>query len=512
VSAAAAFSSAQALLLAQLASLAAQDLDAVQLPSGWVMLGTFTVPGGIAPGAQGFYAKGPMPGVSGRAAVLALGVPWGGFVNAYVSGAPVLGPLPSAVTSAAARVDVVQTTTYNALRASVWSGLAQVGALPLFVTGMGLAGVQAQLAAADLRPGQTGPSGEEPPSAVPTCYVFSSPPSGDPGFAQFIANTVPAAFNVSLGSAALPVDLFPTAPGAAGGYNPAGTAQPLAAPLSSMDDPWVERSPAWYQRALGGTPQPPPQQPGSVPEPPAGFSQALAHSLAALCGVAYQRSQHPGSLLPSTSPFSVVGDVTANGVVFCTLFSSPDMVVAAFRGTVTWQEFAGLQCNSLGVPLDYLNSEFAMVHGGVAAVAQAPVTPGGATPFRQQLVSQLQALSAGKQLLLAGHDFGGALANLTAMDLSVNAAAQAPAAVYTFGAMPVGNVNFAQMFNQAFPSTSYQVMRPGDFAGSVNVMHQYQAVGTPVQLTGTPPDDDPTQHALTGYAALLNPYATAAQG
>jgi len=503
------FSQAQAAVLVQLAAAAAYESNPGSLPAGFLMLQSFTSPGSIYPTVQGFYAQGTLPGVSGNVAVLALGVPWAGFANNWINGAPTLSSPPSWLNApSGANVDDVVMLTYGNARTLVWNNLSFASGMPLYVTGMGIGGPVAQMAAADLRPGQTGPgTSQNAPTTAPVCYTFSTAAEGDAAYATFLASSNPSSFNVGLGSTILPVDLFPTAPGTAQGYTSGGTATPLAAPLATWDDPWLERGVAAYLTALGGTYSPPPPQPASISGAPAGFTQAQAYAMARLCTVVYQRAQHPGGLVSSVDPWTVLGNVTANGVPFCTLFVGPDAVVAAFRGTVTWQEWAAFQGNANAVDATYLNSRTAMVQGGIEQIATSPVTTGSQTTFRQSLAAQVQAVIGSRPLLLAGHDLGGALANLTASDLAINWPTLKPAAVYTFGAMPTGNYDYAQLFNGQFPGTSYQLLRPGDFAGNVNVGNQYEPLGTAVQLNGTPANDDPTQHPLAGYVGLLDPWA-----
>ena len=66
---------------------------------------------------------------------------------------------------------------------------------------------------------------------------------------------------------------------------------------------------------------------------------------------------------------------------------------------------------------------------------------------RNKLIGELNKLSPSKKLFVTGHNYGGALAVLAALDISVNTRFKNPI-VYTYGSPRVGDPEFAFRFNQ----------------------------------------------------------------
>src|SRR5262249_60013964 len=126
-------------------------------------------------------------------------------------------------------------------------------ALPLIVIGQGLGAPLAQLAAMAFRQLRSGIPANLHTAA---CYTFSTPPMGDSNFATLFTQTIPAAFNVS----AAGVDFFANPPQPFPGALAAGIPQALPAAIPTLsilnnqavDDPWRERSGAYYTQLLGG--------------------------------------------------------------------------------------------------------------------------------------------------------------------------------------------------------------------------------------------------------------------
>ncbi|HEY0323882.1 MAG TPA: hypothetical protein VGC66_23235 [Pyrinomonadaceae bacterium] len=527
------FSQSYASLFVQLAELAQQDLSQIILPAGWSQVVNVTSDRSVRPpipNAQGFYARGILDG-SASSAVLVLGVTWSEFLNTYNVGGgaqdaetgvlQTLAPTGVIGSDFTPQLPVLVAYQfgglYGQIRASIWNGLKQVQSMPLYVVGIGMGGMLAQLAVLDLRPGNKGPANQPAPTAAPVCYVFSAPPVGNSSFAQYYRQKVAQSYTVWAGTSDLPVDLFPTAPPE---YQSSGQLQSLSALLpSSYDDPWVERSGDFYLTTLGGTPMPPPTSPGSIVNPPAGFDRFLAFSLAKLCAVAYQRKQHPNAQTGlDISPFVPQADITSTDitsktVTFCSLFTSPDSVVVAFPGAVTWQELVlQMANNNLDYP-DFLGQNFAYVLQGALQVYKASSTgKAGEQTFRQAVIAKVQQLAGtpAKKVYVTGHSLGGVLASICAADLKVNYAALAPAKLYTFGCLPVGNYEFAQFFNPLFAGNSFHIARTGDFAPNLWPILGFEPLNQQVTLQGTPPSDDFTQHPISGYARLLNPSPQAA--
>lgn len=508
-------------LFLRMADIASQNLtEDPFLPDGWVLLKR-VVSDGSRPApvctAQGFYAKGPLDDSSGKtAAVLALGITWPELLKNFRPEQHAPQYLPDGIIGKDAptdehglpnaRFEEGYASSYDQVRSSIWANLEQSRGLPLYVVGKGPGAPLAQLAALDLRPENKGPAAQTAPKPGPVCYTFSTPPAGNRAFAQYYDAKVKESYAVLAGTSDLPVDLFPTAPDESKGYALPGQRVDLRAALPAYDDPWLERSGNFYLKVLGGTPDGPPPTPGQIQNPPPGFDRTLAYVLARLCAVAYQRRQHPNAATIDIGSYTVRKNINSGGVPFGTLFSGPDAVAVAFRGTVTWDELARFQLVSYTARAGFIADEGAYVHQGAlklytAAEDDAP----NARPFRQALAEELQHSVGGKKLYLAGHSFGGVIASLAALDLKLNYPVRGPAKVYTFGSSPVGTFEFAQRFDQALGQDSYHVFRTGDFTLALEFFRNFEPLKTPVRLAGVPQDDDETQHPLSTYIDLLNP-------
>jgi Lipase (class 3) len=503
--------------LAQLATLDTLDRDTLFLPRGWQLLQTIQGGGSDrVPTAQGFYAHGTLDGKS--TVVLAIGLTWTRYLNANPAPARMGSAPPAWLPSGAppaARLDDVTNGIYEDLRADLWDKLGRVGGGPLVVTGVGLGAPLAQLAALDLLPGRRGPNDALAPATDTTCYAFSAAPMTSPDFAGWYGKQVNC-WNVWAAGPGKIVDFWPTEPPSGPDYARLGVPVDLGVQFALNDDPWVERDGDFYVEALGGAPERPPAGTGSFSAVPPGFDQTLAFALAQLCAVPHGRRQHGDANQVSPPPgFVPAGNLACNDVVWGTLFTSDTAVVAAFRGPVTWAEFNAVQVGPQA-PVDFPVTDPAV---RVAAGLWTLYTAGGGASIRTALAQQLPVLSKGRgKVYLAGHDAGGALANLAAADLA-NSKAVAVNAVYTFGAPPAGNYRFTRIVPAG---TSYQVARPGDFAprlfqggwyvqpaagpSPTALKDGYEPDLTRVRLDGTPKDDTLAQHALTGYEALLNPF------
>jgi hypothetical protein len=371
---------------------------------------------------------------------------------------------------------------------------------------MGLGGPVAQLASLDLQPGNTGPNKQLPPSVQPPCYVFSTANAGNQQFAGYYNSIVPQSFVINAETSLLTIDQFPVSPDNAD-FSPIGTSQLLQTYIPVMDEPWLERSDIFYAKSLGGAVLKAPPSPGSVSQPPLGFRQDLAYTLAMLTAAAYGAAQHPQSLA-ATTPFSLVNIINSNSVPFAYVFQSADSVVVAFRGCITWQEFNRLTANSNFSPASFDTNPLAHVHSGAYSIYSATVSTAPAAPlFSVALKSAVQALLQGnsKNLYLTGHSLGGALANIAAADYSMGSSQLPLTAVYTFGATMVADFDFAQDFNTAVGNDSYQIVRINDNIATAILQLGFAPVNNQVVLTGALAIDESTSHSLFGYAGLLNP-------
>ncbi|AFE07209.1 lipase [Corallococcus coralloides DSM 2259] len=411
---------------------------------------------------------------------------------------------------------------YGYLRGQLWPLLGFIGAVDLYVTGHGPAAPLAQLAALDLRPGKTGSS--SPVTSV-TVYGFSTPALGDEAFATWFAQQVPVSYTVLAEGRSL-VDFFPTEPTQAQGYFQPSQLESLQASIPQYDDPWLERDSVFYTALLGGdtttlaaasrtlhalSSQGSPATiavlrerllvaPGD--DAPAGYNPDLSYTLAVLCSAAYERAQHPdlGTSLPS--PWTLVTDVQAGGRTFVSIFSTPTQVAVVFRGAVTWEELFTLQGNyNMASGPSYLPPN-------AGQFSQGPISLYG--QLRPALLQALQGISGwgSRQLLVTGHSMGGALATLCALDLQQGQQGlPVPAALYTFGAPPVGNPAFQLYFGRlAFAASTYRVVRPYDIVPRLTFqLSAAQAPATFVVLNGATDQDGATSHPITTYIELLDP-------
>jgi hypothetical protein len=490
--------------LAELAA-ATPDLNNLFLPPGWDKLANIqSSPRSFYyPNVKGFLAKGRVGKETSSSAVMALGIDWADWLRYYING-PMF-PAPIASWSGApvgAEVAILYNMLYNAVRASLWDSLRFLGGMPLRTTGKGLGGPLAQLAALDLRAGNDGPTGQAAPGDI-ECYAFSTGATANQALADYFGDQV-TCHRVTAGTRQNRVDYFPRDSSGAVGCD-MGEAIDLPVNLPVFDVPWVERSGAFYQQALGGTPAPPPTQPATVAQP-CGFSRSLALSLANLCAVAYQRFQHPNGQTMNISPFQVGVNIKVDGKPFCTLFESPDKVVAAVRGTCTWQEFADYESNSMTRTVA-LGGQNVSVNTGALTLWATATTPGDATTFADALVAALRTVLNGsdKQLYLTGHGFGGAVASLAAVRIAI-AGELTLAGLYTFGAIPTGGPDFAALSASMLPDSAFHVARNADpFPALAGSWSGYRALTEQVAVTGVPPNDDYPFHSIQSYSQLLDP-------
>jgi hypothetical protein len=500
----------QAQVLVEMAEIAMGSLSGeIFLPDGWDLLQFVRSENGAMPRARGFYAAGRLGGAgSPRVAVLALGLPWQQYLNWTLNrqGKVEMAAPPAGVAAGApadARFDKTLGETYARMRGSIWTHLAQAlteGRGTLWVTGKNLAGPLAQLAALDLRPGNTGPERQQAPAAAPACWTFSTAAAGNAAFKTFADASGGAVTNVWAGKST-PVDFFPSAPEAAQGYALPGTLHQVEAPIPELDDPWTERGGPFYLRVLQGTPEGLPT-PGAVRNPPPGFERTRAHLLAKVSLVPYQRRQHPGGRTLDVSPFVLREEISAGGVPWCGLFESPSEVVAAFRGTVTCDELMRITADSDVANASFLAPRGAGVHAGALRLYAM---------LRTELAQRLRVLAAGRPVYLAGHDLGGALAALAALDLRITATDLRVQKVYTFGATPLGNFDFSLLYSARLAADSYLLARDGDFAPRLQLRSAYEPLPHTVDVTGAPEADDATRHSLASYIVLLNPSQPLAQ-
>ncbi len=512
------YSATSAKFLLQLVDVAAGDLSQAWLPGGLNLVGTFAIGTLQGGGGQGFLATGTVPGIDGEVAVLAVAADWPDFIayfsEPYLSGT--FGP-PSCLNiteNGATQMAMGYSFMYGNLHGLIWDAITKLKKVPGFTTtfpmvvvGMGPGGPLAQMAALDVRPGQTGPQGGSKPDPTPVsavgCYSFSTPAYGNQAYASAMTKALGSTGSVFLCNLT-DVDKYPDMTGSPTDYTPSGTPQTLNAGMPATDVPWLERTPTFYQTAYGG-PQPTLPRDGSINPPlPRGFSSDLAYTLSMVCQTVYGRFQHPDLPNPLPAGWSLATDVKVNGVLWASIATTTDSAVVAVRGPCSWVEQTAFIGQNYMTTLDWIPR-------GAIIAGLAAFYPDFATALFQAM-SKVSGLSD-RKLYYCGHDFGGALAALAAYDQSIKNRSGIPAATAVYG---LGTVRFADYlfveygYGPSMGAISYQVTRPSDVIAASSGMNAMAPLSTQVALQGGAfsTANSTTWHTLALYSSLLNPSAS----
>ncbi len=123
--------------------------------------------------------------------------------------------------------------------------------------------------------------------------------------------------------------------------------------------------------------------------------------------------------------------------VFGFIAESKDMIIIAFRGYASYPA-------DLIAAYDILQMEYPYVRDGGK-------TSRGFTCIyhstRDEIIAELSKLSHSKKIFITGHNYGGALAILAALDIAVNTRFIEPS-VYTFASPRVGDPSFVDKYNR----------------------------------------------------------------
>ncbi len=520
---------ALALLLQPLASIAGSNSlsNQTMLPTGWDLVTVFPAPGNSPkpfPVVQGFLAQGQAPGGDAMIAVLALGINWTNYQLNYSIGKKSVSTqvqlsqkttMGGTLIPVQGTVDESTINSYLAKRADIWNALQQLSSLPLYICGMSLGAPIAQLAALDLRPGNTGPGGQDAPRIQPPGFYFSAGNFVNKSFADAYNNAstgIVNQFTFAVNKPGLIIDFFPTAPFDDEYAKPLGSPQSIPAKIPAFDEPWWERGNIFYQQSLGGSPDELPSQPGNISNPPAGYDQTLAYTLATLCNAAYQSAQHPSSVLQGIGNYTLVNTVNSNGSPFAFIFTNNfDAIVLAFRGSITCDEFDSFVASSYNAAVPFDTNASAHMRQGPYNLyyASSSGAPNTAT-FAQAIKTALTPLlTGGKKLYITGHCLGGAMANLAAADYVMTAGSGiTPTAIYTFGATMLADLTFSDDINAVLAAKTYQVVRQKDKIANAVTLLGFFPLQNQLTLTGQMELEELTYHSLTGYITLLNPSST----
>ncbi|NGQ95790.1 lipase family protein [Brevibacillus sp. SYP-B805] len=125
-------------------------------------------------------------------------------------------------------------------------------------------------------------------------------------------------------------------------------------------------------------------------------------------------------------------------LVFGFIAESQDQIIIVFRGYAAYPADLLAAYDILQVPYPFVRNG-GKTSRGFTCMYQST---------RNELIRELTKLSATKRLFVTGHNYGGALATLAALDIAVNSEFKNPI-VYTYGSPRVGDPVFAFRFNQA---------------------------------------------------------------
>lgn len=512
-----------AAILEELAGIASFDTldERTSMPDNWSMDAVFPAPEnrpGPYPEVQGFVAHGTLDGDEQVLTVLALGVNWSNFQLNYTIGkmsADTQVKLKEVTDLGGThfpddgKIDHSTIKSYLGKRDRIWESLKKITGKDFYITGMGLGAPIAQLAALDLRPGNIGPGKQDAPSPQAPGYYFSAGNVVNTAFSAYYNSIIPNQFTYSVNVPGLTIDYFPTAPSCTH-FTPLGAATPVKAKIPAYDEPWWERGNVFYQLALGGSPDELPEEPGNISNPPPGYSQTLAYTLSTLCAAAYQKAQHPDSVLQGIGNYSLVSVINSGGSPFAFIFSNNvDAVVLAFRGSITWEEFTSFVASSKNKPVPFIDEGDATMRLGLYNLYYAQTDP--ATPdspiFADAVKAAVKsAIKSGYKLYITGHCLGGALANFAAADYAITPnTGIPPTALYTYGATMFADRECADAINATLAQISYQILRPADKIANAVRLLGFSALKNQLLLTGQMMYEEATYHSLTGYINLLNP-------
>lgn len=490
------------------------------LPDGWVALTRFSSTGmGSVTAVQGYLSVGPINEDGDLAVALSLGITWSAFYKNNIQGFPEpkndLKPLSSRImgkSMPAAMVLSVFADAYLNAQTDIWDSLEfleeQYQDLPFFITGMGLGAPMAQICQLDFKEGNTGPTKQDPPKKLAECYVFSAPGFTNEDFKGFynslIANKkMPAQYCVWAASQSIKADFFPMDEG----YLQVGELQYIdGITLPKYDVPWWERSDVFYLQQLGGEPFKNPVIPVSFSNIPTGFSRELAYTLSLLTAVTYQMTQHPNSTVKiDIAPYQLY-KTFGDGTTYAAIFESPESIVLAFRGTISFKEFYTFNCLSVFTPVSFILDSSAEVHAGAGAIYNLPITGTPDTTLSAVLIAELKNKAKNKKLYITGHDIGGAVAGLAATDYALNNYGFKVTSLYTFGSTLFSNIIYKNYFEDSTGANSYQLSRIKDTLSNAIIPLGFFSLMNQITVNGRLETEESTYHSLRGYIELLNPY------
>lgn len=177
--------------------------------------------------------------------------------------------------------------------------------------------------------------------------------------------------------------------------------------------------------------------------------------------------------------------------VFGFIAESKNKIIIVFRGYASYPADLIAAYDILQVPYPFVRNA-GKTSRGFTCIYQST---------RDQLIMELNKLSTSKRLFITGHNYGGALSTLAALDIAVNTRFENPI-VYTYGSPRVGDPDFAFRFNtevknsirvfnihDSFPTFPAQVYPPPFTEEGLYYQHVKTTYPISFQLNNTPRND-----------------------
>lgn len=130
-------------------------------------------------------------------------------------------------------------------------------------------------------------------------------------------------------------------------------------------------------------------------------------------------------------------------LVFGFIAESPDQIVVAFRGYASYPADLLASYDIFLIPYPFVRNGGKTSRGFTCLYRST----------RNNLIRELKKLSTAKRLYITGHNYGGALATLAALDIAVNTGFKHPF-VYTYGSPRIGDTNFVSRFNSTVKNSA----------------------------------------------------------
>ncbi|MFE7060811.1 lipase family protein [Sutcliffiella sp. NPDC057660] len=177
--------------------------------------------------------------------------------------------------------------------------------------------------------------------------------------------------------------------------------------------------------------------------------------------------------------------------VFGFIAESKSHIVLAFRGYVSYPADLIAAYDILQIPYPFVRNA-GKTSRGFTCIYQST---------RDDILAELNKLSPDKTLYITGHNYGGAIATLAALDIACNSPFTAPV-LYTYGSPRVGDPQFAYSFHTlvknsmrivnihdsftTFPAKKYP---PPFTAEGIYYQHVHARFPISFQLNNTPRND-----------------------